>query len=214
MFSSTNLKSWIRRIACLAVFAFMTTSGSSLYAAFCDTGVNSGNLIGNCGFENSTSGLQLWTVSGSANPSTTSPLAPNGDTQYAQLVVATGNTASIRQNMTLLSGVTYNVSFQYLTTSISGASFDIRDSTNAFVISPIVLSPTGASTWGVQTAQFTAGSNSPYTLFIGITSLGGTQILRVDNVIVTAVPEPASMLLLGSLCSAIAGYKYRRKNSC
>lgn len=212
---SITLTKWLRYAVCFSAVVAMTITAGSLEAAYCDTGANSTNLIGNCGFETSPI-TASWAISGSVTlyNGTNPPQAPNGDTRSAGISITSG-VSSIKQNIVgLVAGTTYNVQFQYLTGSVSGASFAVKDSLNANVLSTI-LSATGPTTWSaVQTYQFTATSNIPYNINFALSG-SSAALLLVDNVIVSAVPvpEPSSMILLGSLCSAIVGYKYKRKVS-
>lgn len=203
-------RSCLRNIACGLALAGMMFTGGSLQAASCDTGANIGNLIGNCGFEDSTTSLPLWTIGGLAANAVPSSAAPVVDGQYAKLTSGNFVVTNLSQNIAVISGMTYNVSFQYLNTPGNGIA-RVLDSANT-VIAGITVPSTAANAWNAANFQFTALSNSTYTLRF-VVGTPNFSTLLLDNVIVTAVPEPASMLLLGSLCSAVVGYKFKRKVS-
>jgi hypothetical protein len=205
----SQFPTWLRRTtACFAVIASLMTT-TSLNAAFCNTGANSGNLIGSCGFEPPTT-TPWTTLSGSYSVSTAN-LAPNGDTQNALLAKNTATTLT-QAISGLTAGVTYNLTFQYVfSTSLGSPTFtyQLKDASNNN-IKTVNLAITDS--WLTVTDQFTAPTvGLPISIYFNLSNNTGGG--RLDNVIVTAVPEPTTMILLGSLCSAVVGYKWKKKQS-
>lgn len=191
MINSFN-RAWIFSLA----LSFMTITGV-LSAQDCTTVGN--NLISNCSFE--TGALSPWTSAG-----TVVAQSPGGQqgSYFARLFTS----SRIDQSFNLTAGVTYFYSFWYgVNAASSSANFQIRiTSPITFVVGPTVLPNTGGGYVQVQ-GTFVVGTSGNYS--IGFLS-GSTPILNIDNVIVAAVPEPASLLLLGSMGSAVVGYGLKR----
>lgn len=83
---------------------------------------------------------------------------------------------------------------------------DSNSLTGAFEVA--VWNPTtGADVWELRTASFTAPSNAnslPWLIFQPYDSGAGGSYTGLDNVTLTAVPEPASITLLASILIPLA----------
>lgn len=202
--------------SCAVILALVSIAGvGTLQAAVCDGG---GNLIGNCGFgDNTTGSLSLWTVTPGVVD--TSNQAPVVDGFYARITgVGSGNANLTQQIQGIIGGMQYNYSFVYRGGSNPNnppdqSTFQIFNSANTFNITQSLVFNTN---WVLVQGSFTAPSGSDLPLFIRFNQNNSFSFLattRIDNVIVTPVPEPASLLLLGSLCSAAVGYGWKRKKN-
>lgn len=215
----------------LSLTTALMITGSALYAANCDSGVNVGNLVQNCGFE--TGNLSSWTVSQGSIVSVQSnlsvPINASGESYKVRL---TGNPvfgpdgppppSILSQTISgLTSGTLYHLSFDYYSNVPAGNNYTLKDSANSIITSGTLANL--LNQWNSFSTVFTASSNLPLTLEF-ITSSGfyspdiDHQIVKnlyIDNVIITpvdvAVPEPASIVLIGSLTSLAAGYRYKRE---
>jgi len=192
---------WVVVFALSALPAFADKLDPSGAAAdppsICD-GV--GSLVANCGFE--TGDFTGWTLSGNLGFTGVSSSIPNSGA-YGGFFGAIGSDTVISQVLPTTPGL-YDISFYLL--SDGGTPNDFAMSWNGV-----------PQIFGTNIPAF------PYTQFSlsAIAGLGGDQIsfairddpgfMFLDDVIVTAVPEPGSMLLVGSGLLALARFRRVRK---
>jgi len=165
--------------------------------SICDGVVN--NLVANCGFE--TGDFTGWTLSGNLGFEGVSTSIPNSGA-YGGFFGGVGSDNVISQVLPTAPGL-YDISF-YLQSD--------GGNPNHFALS-----------WNGVPQLFGNTSAFPYSQFSlsGIAGLGGDQIsfairddpgfMFLDDVIVTAVPEPGSMVLLASGLFAFAHFRRVRK---
>jgi hypothetical protein len=205
-----------KKLSGLILFLIVTLTPSIYAQDACGSLV--GNLIAfsNCGFQNNnTGGWQV--VPGSLALSSSLPSSPAGN-PYG-VITPSGNNYDVRSpSFTLQAGATYSVTL--LMSSISGSvtlgqiGFINTSGSIQSIISSNLLVPSFA--W--STFSFTNLAipvTDTYRLFVNSVGRPTTNTLGIDSVrivqLTVPVPEPATMILLGSLCSAVVGYKYRRK---
>jgi hypothetical protein len=135
---------------------------------------------------------------------------------------STGN-SSMSQTLTTVIGETYELSFYYsnraqssLNGSLSGGIVTEDSNGLAYVagggIVIVTAQPTNTSSdneWTLYTATFIATSTSTTLSFVaeGTSDSFGSSL---DNVTVTAVPEPAELAMMGAGLLVVAGLARRR----
>lgn len=203
----TLYKSVLRLITISAIALL----GSPLYGADLCTGVI-GNLAGsNCGFDNGTVG---WTNS-AERIEIVNGATPGG---FPSLSLSKNpgipfpSYSSRSPEFSVISGLTYNVSIYTRLTGTANLSFGLVTPSGTIAFNPVSTPDPDNSTWLRWTGSFNAGETGNYRLgiFLNNISQSGSTSLGIDSLVVT-VPEPASIILLSSLCSAAIGYARKRR---
>ena len=195
------------------------------------------NLIANGGFENGFDNLKVTDVGvgslpvviaygqagqypvGAYGESITAPV--NGGTSAAYFSSDTASPHSLSQIVDVAANTTYTLSFDYYV-PLNGYNNPF-DASLSFLIdgvaagSPLVAGSPGSLTpqkWYTFSTTFTSGATGGATpLAFQFRGLGSTAAdFAVDNVSMTAVPEPATWaLMIGGF--ALAGMQLRRRKS-
>jgi hypothetical protein len=128
---------------------------------------------------------------------------------YGLDLVGYGSTGEISQTFNTVFGRTYNVSFDYKANSgLPGLTAAVL--TNETLVGSV----TGGSTWAHYSGEFT-GTGGPVTFALNETYGYSNGGVFLDNVSVSAVPEPATwvMMLLGFGGLGFAGYRRAKRNA-
>ncbi len=199
-------------LACAAsVRAQIVTNGdfetnADAFATFPGYVGQTGNPTSITGFTSPDSGYGINPV---AAPDGRAPFAPttSNGTHFAFIQVATDannpTTKSLSQDISLVNGQSYILSFDSANRagdSGDTATLQVSLAGTALLTTPIV--PTSASfTTTALPATVFSGPTGTYTLTFTVTNtdLNSDQTVDLDNISVTAVPEPASAALLGLL---------------
>ena len=170
----------------------------------------------------------------SSTPGTTGaiPAPPGGGGTEFYGVDSTFHPSVLSQTLTNLTiGKTYAVSFDWAASQqigFSGATTDtfaVTFGATTLNTSTITLASQTFSGWQVATLDFVATATTETLSFVdngvclvpgalcGPGDSGGPPFSLLDNVSVTAVPEPSTwaMMILGFASLAFAGYRSRRK---
>lgn len=151
------------------------------------------------------------------------PEAQNGSQLY--YIGDGGSHASIQQSVALSAGQSYQLSF-YLAPLIGSswvsagwdAKVDLTISDGTQTLLPgLDYSYTVATSvqgWEQKSYSFTAANSSSYT-FTFTTQGGGTDAASIDNVVLTAVPEPSTYAAIFGVCALgfVAYRRHRRKKA-
>ena len=188
---------------------------------------NSGNLLGNCSFENATSFvsqgqdtmqpapgstvMQGWTVVGSIPLSWIGPRNPFGVSAangqyYLDLTGYTDHApyAGVSQTIATVAGASYQLTFELGSASQYGLPASVTasaDSTSQTFTSTLG----GTNNWQLETLNFTATGT---TTTISLVGAAGDRYIGVDDVRVTAAGTPAPLSLNPQTVS-ISGNVYR-----
>lgn len=216
--------------------SFFVVALASAAALFC-AGAANADIVQNGGFE--TGNFGPWNVvDGATTPSTNTPPvviqygqasgfptgafgeavpAPAGGGNFGAYFSADGTGQSISQVVTLAANQTYALSYaiyapQNGLNNPNTADFDANiagQNLPATAFSTTMLSPN----WLLFTGDFTTGAATSYTLTFNFDGNGVTAAdVLVDNIAISAVPEPSTwaMMILGFF--GIGFLAYRRKN--
>ena len=147
--------------------------------------------------------LTGWTVtSGSVEVDLTTPTfgAPTASGNPQNLDLDGNSAGTITQSFTTIMGQTYSLDFYYSNNiygSAASATVSVSDST----LTPVVITHSGATygslNWQYEEETFVANSTSATLMFASNDPASSTTGILLDGVSVSAVPEPASVTLLG-----------------
>ncbi|MFM9872716.1 MAG: DUF642 domain-containing protein [Fimbriimonadaceae bacterium] len=151
-------------------------------------------------FNNGNSNISDWSV-GAISVDIVNSAYPVHSGVYALDLVGTPGPGEIRQTLALSSGQSYVVSFWAYST---GDPINMVLGTNAVGSGSSMYSITQGS-WNQYTYAFTAASSSLDLIFASDATNTTNGNLFLDDISIEAVPEPASMVVLGgaALMSAI-----------
>ncbi len=163
---------------------------------FENTGFGSTSTYYNIGVDHGTPPDFGWTVGPGnvdivANNGTYGTVLPDGG-NYVLDLVGYGATGGISQTFNTVAGTTYDVLFQYSKNNgISAPTANVNGDS-------LIGTVTGTSSWQTFSGSF-VGSGSPTTFSIDEGVGGNNAGVFLDNVSVSAAPEPATwaMLMLG-----------------
>ena len=208
---------------------------ASLTAALLASGVAHADVVLNGGFK--TGDFANWAVSSTGGTNSTPvviaynstspgafgeavPTAPSGGNDGAYFSTDTG-TQTISQSVNLVAGQQYVLSYDLFSPSNGqanefSATLTSNVDTNGGTID--TLGPFSAqgfgSNWIIETSDFTATTNGPYTLSLSFTGDGVPAAdFVLDNVAISAVPEASTwaMMILGFF--GLGFMAYRRKTN-
>lgn len=171
-------------------------------------GVAPANLLTNGNF--ATGDFTGWTVDGAGEPWTTVNAAPffaglPGAGTYSAAfgnVVALG---SISQSISTVTGQAYNLSFYFATNNTGDIpTFQLYASQNGNNL--FSYSSTNIAAASLKSYSFVATSTSTEIKFSGMAPY---NYLAINNVVFEAVPEPATLVIVGTGCLALL--RRRRK---
>lgn len=178
------------------------------------------NVIVNCGFESPMSSAP-WIFSsspvGAVSGSVVSSPPVNGNNAFEIDTTSTAGTGTLSQTVTSVPAGVYNFSFYFRYLSLgntSQASVEILDSASHLVFSTVLTGNNNLNPFPSQSITLGAGTYTVEVILTGQTGNQGQNSLRVDSFVLAqqvVVPEPATMIMLGSLCSVVAGYKWKRQ---
>jgi hypothetical protein len=214
--------STLRKNICAVALFVITTFSSAVYAQ--DACVNViGNLVAglNCGFDDNVSVAPWNPVVGTLTIGSATP-SPGG-TNYGIInptVRAFSTAYSIQSGLfNLAPNTPYQLSF-FIKGTTSPALVDIIQILSASGPSQFTLQTNlavGSADWTQLSYIFTTGATVDplYRLQLdaALPNPGAPASISIDSLVLVAVPEPATMILLGSLCSAVVGYKWKKKQS-
>jgi len=134
--------------------------------------------------------------------------APAGGGDYGLDLVGYGSTGEISQTLNTVMGRVYNVSFQY--SANPGFTDPMAD---VLVNNAAIGSVTGLSSWQTFTGSF-IGTGSPETFALNETAGGGNAGVFLDNISISAVPEPFTwLLMIGGVAMIGAGLRFNRRGA-
>ena len=177
------------------------------------TGINNVQLV-----STGSTAITGWNVAKSLlwldNAQTAVALQASNGSKFLDLTgFSTGvaNYASVSQSLSTTSGTAYTLSFDLGSSNIYAPTPVIALTTAGVVVNFAMTSaPTANSQWTKFSYTFTAGSAATPITFTGIQ---GADYIGLDNVSVTAVPEPSSMAMLFAGLAAVGSVVARRRKS-
>jgi hypothetical protein len=130
------------------------------------------------------------------------------------------NTFSIRSYSSASSLTTWNPSL----TSLSGGSITVSNDTKSPIFDATTNSDfvTVTLSWSASTQTLTLGTSIAGTTSVSVSATGldvakiyirGNSTVYVDNVSVTAIPEPANIAVVGGVFGLLIGVGRRRRSS-
>ena len=177
----------------------MACFGSTLFASA---------IVQNGSFE--TGDFTGWTKSGYLTVTTSrNGMTAEEGVKYVAPIDTAPPEEYITQTISLNSGMSYNLTFYTAAALTTGNS--IKASMGGLLLGTVNSFLPGGQ-WSLNSFSFTA-TNSSELLSLNWTNVNLSGPASLDNVSVTAVPEPSTYVLfgLGALALVVA---YRRRNAC
>jgi PEP-CTERM motif len=175
-------------------------------------GAIAGNLVANCGFE--TGDFTDWTITGDSFFVTVEPSGNNGypahSGNFFALLGPVGTDSFLSQSLATVAGHSYTL--QWFVSSDGGIPNDFDGEINGMTVFSMTNLPATRPNYTMFTETFTATSASTMLAFSFRDDPG---FLALDDISVTPVPEPGSIVLLSSAIAMLGlAVRRRARNSC
>jgi hypothetical protein len=170
-------------------------------------------------------GIAGWTVSSGPSVEVRDALVGNAEDGNNFVELDSTSNSGISQVLATVAGQTYTLSFYYsnraqdngynnefaggvVPASTQGLTYDVGG--GAVAVAALPANTTTDNQWAHYTTTFTA--SGPTTLTFDATGTSDSLGSSLDNIEVSAVPEPAPLALMGAGLLVVAGIARRRRD--